>query len=62
MSMTFDLQVQVKIAKGYLGLCSTTSRWKFSFIIYFVFFVDTLVDPCEVLTLGMQIFKTAQIF
>jgi len=49
------------MAKSYPGSWSTTSRWKFSIIIYFVFFVDILVDPCEILTSGTQIFKTAQI-
>jgi len=39
-----------------------TSRWKFSSIFYFVFFVDLLVDPVPIFDFPfLNIFETARI-
>jgi len=59
--MPYDLQFRSKHLKVALVCGLQPPIVNFSIIIYFVFFVDILVDPYEILTFGMKILKTAQI-
>jgi len=59
--MTFDLQLWSKLQKVFLVHGLQPPVGNFQIIIYFVFFVDSLVDSYEFLTSGLKIFKTAQI-
>jgi len=47
------------MSKSCPGSWSATSRWNFSIIFYFVFFVDILVDSYEFVTSRRDIFKIA---